>query len=278
MSSEFSEDFKAFFSDLLKDKFGKVIREDIRDFRENIIGLRENSNYYKALERVIELLMTNSWWRPLPTGARNEYKKQVDRYHDRFGDEGFRKSEGEKRLLEIVSQFATTNREKAAQKTASLIRILTDREATIRDWTENLYRLAKNCKTEILGDKGRDNYLRDFGYFDRAPLDRHEWRFIVRTGIFHYHATREKSDPQDRDHLQASLVNFCSKKLRGFQVEEINDCLGQSLDLGKNAGMVDLFIWSYNADERYRICGKQPQCSQCILSGSCMFATLCLRT
>ena len=277
MSSEFADDLKAFFPELLKRDFGDTIREDIRDFKQDMIGLRENPNYHKALERIVNLIMTNSWWRPLRRDDYNEYERQFNRYYSKFGDEGFKNNEGKKKLLSIVNRFATSNRRKAVQKTSGLIEILTYRDITISDWTKNLYNLAKNRKTEILGDKGRDNYLRDFGYFDRAPLDRHEWRFIVRTGIFHHHAKREESDPQDRDHLQAALVNFCNKQLDGFEVDEINDCLGQRLDLGKSAGMVDLFIWSYNADERYSICGRQPQCRRCILSGSCMFAKLRLR-
>lgn len=276
MSSEFADDFKALFPDLMRREFGDRITEDIRDFRENIVGLRENPNYHKALKGIVELIMTNSWWRPLSREAHKKYERQFGLYHRKFGDEGFRKREGKKKLLDIVNRFATSNRKKTVQKASSLIEILIDRNSTLRAWTENLYNLAKNGKTQILGDKGRDNYLRDFGYFDRAPLDRHEWRFIVRTGIFHHHAKREESDPQDRDHLQSALVNFCNNQLSGFEVGEINECLGQRLDLGKCGGMVDLFIWSYNADERYRICGKVPQCHRCILSDSCMFAKICV--
>lgn len=274
MSSEFAEDLKAFFRDLLRREFGDDIRKDIRDFRENMIGLRKNPNYYKALERILDLIVTNSWWRPLPRDVRREYERQISAYHGKFGDDGFRTDEGKEKLSSIVNRFATSNRKKAVRKISKLIEILIDRDITISDWTKSLYGLAKDRKTEILGDKGRDNYLRDFGYFDRAPLDRHEWRFIVRTGIFHCYAKRDESDPQDRDHLQAALVNFCNKQLEGFEVEEINNYLGQRLDLGKNAGMVDLFIWSYNADERYHICGKTPRCRQCSLNGSCMFARM----
>lgn len=276
MSSEFADDFKALFSDLMGREFGDKIREDIRDFGENIVGFRENPNYHKALKRLVELIMTNSWWRPLSRDDYKEYERQFRLYHRKFGDDGFRTREGKKRLLEIVGGFATSNRRKAVQKVGSLIGILVSRNATLSTWTKNLYNLAKNGRTEILGDKGRDNYLRDFGYFDRAPLDRHEWRFIVRTGIFHHHAKKDESDPQDRDDLQSALVNFCNNQLAGFELEEINDCLGQRLDLGKNAGMVDLFIWSYNANERYHICGKNPQCHRCILSDSCMFANACV--
>lgn len=271
MSSEFANNLKALFPDLMRREFGDKIKEDIRDFRENIVGLRENPNHHKALKRIIELIMTNSWWRPLPRDVHKKYERQFGLYHRKFGDEGFRTREGKKRLLDIVDRFATSNRRKAVQKVSDLIEILVNRNATPSTWTENLYNLAKNGKTEILGVKGRDNYLRDFGYFDRAPLDRHEWRFIVRTGIFHHHAKREESDPQDRDDLQSALVNFCHNRLAGFEVKEINDCLGQRLDLGKSAGMVDLFIWSYNAVERYHICGKNPECHGCILTGSCMF-------
>jgi len=275
MSSEFAEDLKVFFQDLLTREFGNKIRQDIRNFRENMIGLRQNPNYYKALKCILDLLMTNSWWRPLPRDVPSAYEREFSLYQGEFGDEGFKTDEGKRKLLDIVNRYATTNRKKAVEKTSKLVEILVDRGFTIKDWTNHLYDLARNRKREILGDKGRDNYLRDFGYFDRAPLDRHEWRFIVRTGIFHHHATVKESDPQDRDHLQAALVNFCNKQLRGFEVSEINDCFGLRLDLGKSAGMVDLFIWSYNADERYHTCGKQPHCHRCSLNGSCMFAKVC---
>jgi len=279
VSSEFAEDLKkSFFPNLLKWKFGEHIRKDIRGFRENIVGLKENPNYSKALELILEIVMTNSWWRSLPETVHKEYEKQFSLFHERFGDEDFKTQQGKKQLLNIVERFATANKEKAIQKTSKLIQILIDRGITIRDWTKNLYDLARERKTEILGDKGRDNYLRDFGYFDRAPMDRHEWRFIVRTGIYHHHAKREESDPQDRNHLQAALVNFCDKQLKRFEVNEINDCLGQRLDLGTNAGMVDLFIWSYSADERYHICGKKPQCRECSLRTSCMFHLLSIST
>jgi len=126
MSNEFAEDFKAFFLDLLRLDFGDKIREDIRDFRENIIGLRENPNYHKALNRIVELLMTNSWWRPLSRDVHKLYGRQFGLYHHKFGDEGFRKRGGKKELLEIVNRFATSNRKKAVQKASSLIEILID--------------------------------------------------------------------------------------------------------------------------------------------------------
>jgi len=267
---EFAEDLKHLFPDLLRREFGDRMRRDVREFRENMNGLKENHNYYKALSRIVELVITNSWWRPLRN--EEEYKRRFRLYHERFGDDGFRTESGKEELLAIANQFAVVNRAKAVEKVRKLIGILTKRGFTISDWTENLYSLARNRKTEILGQKGRDNYLRDFGYFDRAPLDRHEWRFIVRTGIYHHSAEVKKSDPQDRDHLQMALVNFCNSHLRGFEVEEINNCLGQRLDFGKSAGMVDLFVWSYNADERYHICGQPPKCPQCNLVSSCMFA------
>lgn len=185
MSAEFAGDLKILLRDLLKREFGDDIRKDIREFKENMNGLRRNPNYHKALGRILELIMTNSWWRPLR--EKEEYKKQFNLYHEKFGDEGFKTESGKKRILGIGNQFATINKEKAVEKVNKLIEILIERGFTIYDWTETLHNLAKNKKTEILGDKGRDNYLRDFGYFKRAPLDRHEWRFIVRTGIYHHH-------------------------------------------------------------------------------------------
>lgn len=170
MNSEFADDFKALFPDLMRREFGDKIKEDIRDFRENVVGLRENSDYHKALKRIVELIMTNSWWRPLSRDNYKKFERQFSLYHSKFGDDGFRTRDGKRRLLDIVERFATSNRGKAVQKVSNLIGILDNRNDTIRAWTENLYNLARNGETEIFGDKGRDNYLRDFGYFDRAPM------------------------------------------------------------------------------------------------------------
>jgi len=154
------------------------------------------------------------------------------------------------------------------KKTSELIDQL--QNTTIRGWTEKLYNLAREDKTEILGEKGRDNYLRDFGYFDRVPMDRHEMRFIVRTGIYHNYSTRDRSDSLERSHLQTALANFCRIELAGFEVDEINNTLNRRLDLGHAPGVVDLFVWYFCSPRLYAVCTKKPRCEGCLLREPCM--------
>jgi hypothetical protein len=53
-------------------------------------------------------------------------------------------------------------------------------------------------------DKGIDELLRDCGYFDRVPIDIHEQRFKVRTGIFQQYSP--SCDPLDKREYHEALV------------------------------------------------------------------------
>lgn len=257
--TEFSEKFKLLFRELLNSRFGESIRENIREFREDMTEIEANANYPKALGRVLELLITNSWYYPTPKGYKQKFKKYIKRH----GDRGFTTTEGKEELLSLVKGFSP----RSVSKTSKLIKQL--QNTTIRGWTEKLYDLARQNKKQILGQKGRDNYLRDFGYFDRAPMDRHEMRFIVRTGIYHNYSARDKFDPLERSHLQTALANFCEIELASFEVEEINNILNEKLDLGKHPGMVDLFVWYFCSPRLYAVCTKKPKCEECTLKECC---------
>jgi hypothetical protein len=134
---------------------------------------------------------------------------------------------------------------------------------SIQDFTAELYELAKKGQSIVLGEKGRDNYLRDYGYFDRIPMDRHEMRFILRTGIYTCCPPNE-SDPLNKKHLQRGLADFCGTYLKGKRI--------QGIDLGEAPGIVDFFIWYYCSREGYNICGNIPKCKKCDLNGSCFYA------
>lgn len=141
---------------------------------------------------------------------------------------------------------------------------------SIKEWTESLYSLSNQGKgTEILGPKGRDIYLRDMGCFDRIPIDIHQIRFILRTGI--YHACSETLfDPLQKEDLQEAFAKFCSRSLRGLKV--------RGLDLSMNPGIVDLFVWYHSANPKqggFSICGSKPKCLErndiCEFYASCLF-------
>jgi hypothetical protein len=135
--------------------------------------------------------------------------------------------------------------------------------STLSTFTEGQYRLRKNGKKALLGDKGTDHYLRDLGFFDRAPVDRHERRFLIRTGIFHAFTTKGRQDPLEYDCLHDALTTFSLFCLQGKRVAGI--------DLGSAPGLVDLFIWFFCAEGKYDICGKTPKCVECRLNDACLY-------
>ena len=129
---------------------------------------------------------------------------------------------------------------------------------------EELYSLAIQGRTKVLGEKGRDDYLRSCGYWDRVPMDRHEMRFIIRTGIYHVCSIKGRNDPLQKESLQNALARFCSNYLKSYTIFGI--------DLGNAPGIVDTFIWSFCSRRRYGICGSVPRCGECPLKETCLYA------
>ena len=96
---------------------------------------------------------------------------------------------------------------------------------------------------------------------------------MLRSGIYHSCSSRDRSDPLEKTHFQDVLTRFCKEYLKGFKVKiEKKDGGSEEIDLGKSPGIVDIFIWSYCAEDRYRICIKKPQCEICNLKGVCLYS------
>jgi thermostable 8-oxoguanine DNA glycosylase len=242
----FARGFKNTIDWMLRSNHAKEIKNDLKDFKENKNLLQKDPNSLKALRTIVELIKTNGWRLKLPRGFDSKWNSFVN-----STGTNFRTSTAKKELIKLVGD----------RKKKSIEQLL--KYPTLRQFTDVLYNLAKQGKTEVLGEKGRDNYLRDFGYWDRIPIDRHEMRFIIRSGIYHA-CSSDKSDPLEKSDLQAALNIFCANYLKGHIVEEI--------DLGNAPGIVDIFIWSFSAEDRYNICVIPPKCENCNLKGVCLYA------
>lgn len=122
-----------------------------------------------------------------------------------------------------------------------------------------------------IGRKGRDNILRDCGFLYRIPIDVHEQRFLLRTGIFHKYASLTESDPTDYDHLAKAMSLFCKEELKALRVNGIL--------LSDAPGMVDLIVWYFSQEKTEQeislgICAKTPQCKKCPIKNLCLFGKL----
>jgi predicted transcriptional regulator len=248
--NKFADEFKKTIDWMLNDGHAQELKDDLLSFQENKNILKNDPDSIKALRMIIELIKTKGWRLRSPRNFDNKWNSFMKRM-ERHGT-NFRTPEAQEELIEIVGEGKRENIEQLLQY------------STLKQFTDKLYNLAKQGKTEVLGEKGRDNYLRDFGYWDRIPMDRHEMRFIIRSGIYHACSSIDKSDSLEKMHLHDALNRFCGKYLKRHIVEGI--------ELGSAPGIVDIFIWSFSAEDRYNICGATPRCDECKLNGVCLYA------
>jgi len=245
--SKFSGEFKNTIDWMLRGTYAQKVIDDLQHIQNNKILIEKDHNSVEALKFIIVAIRTNSWRLKKPEGLDSGIDSFVSKYNDEF-----RTSSAIEDLIALVGNRRKKNIDQLLAY------------PTLKDFTDKLYDLAKKGKTEVLGEKGRDNYLRDFGHWDRIPIDRHEMRFIIRTGIYHACSRNEKSDHLEKSDLQDALTRFCTKFLNGYQV--------QAIELGNAAGIVDVFIWSFSAEDRYNICGATPKCKKCNLIRVCLYA------
>jgi thermostable 8-oxoguanine DNA glycosylase len=245
--NKFANEFKKIIDWMLNNKHTQEIKYDLKNLKDNQTILQSDPDSLKALRVITELIKTNGWFFKLPINFDSRWESFVKSHGTNF-----RTSAAKEELINLVGNKRKRNIEQLLAY------------PTLKQFTDTLYNLAKQGKTEVLGEKERDSYLRDFGYWDRIPIDRHEMRFIIRTGIYHSCSNIDKSDPLEKKDLQDALSKFCINHLKGHIVEGI--------DLGNAPGIVDIFIWSFCSEDRYNICGAIPKCEECILRNSCLYA------
>lgn len=244
---KFAEEFKDLINWMLESKYSKEIKSDFRTFQTNKDKLKLNPDSLDALQMIIELIATKGYRLNKPI----LFDENINSFFTKYGS-NFRTPQAKEELAKLVGNHGEKS-----------IKHFLDFPSTIEQFTAYLYQLAKQDKTVVLGRKGRDLYLRNFSYLDRIPIDRHEMRFIVRSGIFHSCSVRSQSDPLDRNDIQTSLSLFCKQYLGGLIVENI--------DLGSAPGLVDKFIWSFCSEKRHNICKIMPNCLECKLNTACLY-------
>jgi len=254
--NKFADEFKNIINWMLTNKYSQEIKDNLQLFKNNKKELSKNPDSTKALKTLVELMITQALYYRKPAN----FDSDINSFITKYGT-SFRASTAQKDLVNLARKLAPP---KIANQAKEGIQKLLTGYSTIKQFTDELYYLSKEGKSEVLGEKGRDNYLRDFGYWDRIPMDRHEMRFTIRTGIYHACSIEDKNDPLQKSSLHDALTRFCSQYLKGEITEEI--------DLGDAPGIVDIFIWSYCGKERYNICGSTPKCEECNLKEACLYA------
>lgn len=246
-------DFASDFRGLIEEYSDKVVHS-----REDSIEQCEmwRSDSEKMLERLLRTRVSKGYRLP---GLARELSERVD---GRWNLQFLKSEEGGEILRETLRAYKPY-RDKRIEE---LERYLFDKleDMTMKEWIENEDLVAK-----VLGSKKSVNiFLRDCKSFSYVPIDRHERRFIVRTGIFSHYLSPKVSDPDEKKHYETALHRFLEENLKGFEVS--------GYDLGESPGLVDKFIWLHCADRKSggkEICSNPPECDSCPLSGSCLMGS-----
>jgi hypothetical protein len=249
-------EFKDLINFTLADKYGPEIKDNIERYkkrRDEFLTMEDPKDAYKE---VIKTKLTNGFYREISDIRKPDFDGDFDSFYYTYQNDP--RTEAINKLTDITINYSSfpITQPNAKKWVNKLFRY-----KNLKDFTENLYIQRKNGeKSEILGDKGADHYLRGVGYFDIIPIDLHERRFLIRTGIWHLFNVKNQ-DPTDIRSLQDALNQFSLHYLKGKLMEGI--------DLGVSPGIVDLLLWSFCSDQRYNICGKVPKCSGCKLEKTC---------
>ena len=139
----------------------------------------------------------------------------------------------------------------AQKKITQFLTALKDLDRKLKQWhkSERLDKFEHEFERILeekakIGRKGIENIIRDCGYMKRIPIDIHEQRFLVRTGIFHKYSSLKRADPTKYDHLAEALRRFCEEELKEIKLNGII--------LSDAPSVVDFIIWYFSQEKQSR--------------------------
>jgi len=243
---------------ILEKQCGHMVKQDLQNYYMLKHELSAVAYPESVLKLLVETKITNSYYRRLSDSNGKKFESDFSSF---LRNQNFQTQQAIDELATLIRTYSIfpVGEQKAKEWVTKLLSY-----PTLNELSEELYRLRKKGKNGVLRDKGADHYLRNVGYWDIVPIDIHEKRFLVRTGIFHMFSVIGRQDPLEASSFQDALSRFCSLYLKGKIVDGI--------ELSSAPGIMDLFIWSYCADERYKICASTPRCEECGLGDTCLFS------
>ncbi len=231
----------------------------------------------EILGYLIEVIVTQGYWRLW-------FKQQlINKLRNQglvlYNDEIIVGVDDYNKLLQVVAELAEETGKPYWKKILDSLNALYEgliRAGSLKVWIDTLYRLVStgdNWKKHEyfrgikgLGTKSVEMILRDMGHFDRVPIDRHERRFLLRTGIALVYGPPSK-DPASPEFYSEALTNYCR--------ENLNDVSLEGIPLGSAPGILDWAIWYFSCERESRdckaICSSNPQCGICPIRDTCLY-------
>lgn len=239
------------------------------DFREIVSVLLEE---YKACLKVKRKPGTQTIFRRFVSSVVTQGRKGVETTLRKIatdsGFEGwmprnFATKEGKKLLKEYVGHQRKINL--IYQQSRRM------RDLGLKKWIKSLQ------ENEIdIGQKTRDEFLKEIGLLQYFPIDRYYPPFLARTGLLFHYLETNKADPgmfmrglddeKCYNSYKDMMIELCEGNLKGLKYD--------SLDLSENPGIVDMIVWRHCASKDsggFEICGRDPNCPNCKINKLCRF-------
>lgn len=247
--------------------FAKKFEELINKYKKEIIsGRSEDSiescknirgNNESILRQLLIVKVTKGFWRENST----KFKKAV-KEGGVWRAEYFQSEKGKKILTGALKYYHDADGEYRNLNEFLFKKLEND---NMKKWIGMALKDEAIRKNVLNGDKSWKIFLRDAYDFKYIPIDMHEKRFQIRTGIFHHYLGKEVHNPDKNEHYEIALKKFAEEFLSDINIVGYN--------LGENPGLVDKFIWLHCAANKKNggkgICAQEPKCKSCDLRGVC---------
>lgn len=147
------------------------------------------------------------------------------------------------------------------------------KEHSVCRWVNELNKERDNIPR--MGPKSDDDFLKEHGFFEHIPVDRHTQRFLFRRGILNWFFMNADLKRPEEDILtlfgvdyykkyylfQKVLIEFCRK----FASKVYFTSSKGKLLLSENPGIIDFAIWAHR-----KVCGRFPECNKCTFNETCL--------
>ena len=237
----------------------------------------------EILGYLIEVIVTQGYWRPwFKHQLINKLKSLNLSLHN---DKIIVRLEDYDKLLRAITELAEETGKPYWNKVLDSLRSLykgLNKAGSLKVWINTLYKIVSTGNSwkkheyykgiRGLGPKSVEMILRDMGYFDRVPIDRHERRFLLRTGIALIYGPQNK-DPALPEFYSEALTNYCRENLKDMELEGIS--------LASAPGIIDWAIWYFSCERESKdckaVCSSNPRCDVCPIRNACLYERILQR-
>jgi len=255
--------------------FAEKFKDLINEYEREIVSVRDDSikncenirrENKKIFRQLLIIKVTKGFWRSQPKINGKFFEDKIA--SSEWSVDYFQGGEGRTILKEALKEYYRDADKQYDKLNDFLFKKLENNN--MKQWIEMALTDERVRKNVLGGYKSWNIFLRDAYNFKFIPIDIHEMRFQIRTGIFYYYLGENVHDPHVKEHYEYALRQFAKDFLSDVSISGYN--------LGENPGLVDKFIWLHCGDIKIEngkqvggkgICAKKPDCDNCILKTAC---------